>query len=62
MYKNERKNIHFDDKKIKKSDFYKKKKKKIFIIADADVKRTNGKSRLNTLLHIMIMMLFGHYV
>ena len=29
MYKNKRKNIHFDDKKIKKSDFYKKKKKKI---------------------------------
>ena len=38
MYKNERKNIHFDDKKIKKSDFYKK-KKKMFIIADADVNK-----------------------
>ena len=37
MYKNERKNIHFDDKKIKKSDFYKK--KKMFIIADADVNK-----------------------
>ena len=38
MYKNERKNIHFDDKKIKKSDFYKE-KKKMFIIADADVNK-----------------------
>ena len=31
--------INFDDKKIKKSDFYKKKNKKIFNIDDIDVNK-----------------------
>ena len=33
------KNINFDNKKIKKSDFHKKKKKNIFNIDDIDVNK-----------------------
>ena len=63
------KNINFDDKKIKKSDFYNK-NKKIFNIDDIDVnkilvskkKHTVNIIHLNTLLGIMIMMLLDHYI
>ena len=63
------KNINFDDKKIKKSDFYNK-NKKIFNIDDIDVnkilvsKKNNMANiiHLNTLLGIMIMMLLDHYI
>ena len=64
------KNINFDDKKIKKSDFYKN--KKINKIDDINVNNilvskkepygTNTISHLNTLLDIMIMILLDHYV
>ena len=62
--------INFNDKKIKKSDFYNK-NKKIFNIDDIDVneilvslKKNNMVSiiHLNTLLGIMIMMLLDHYI
>ena len=61
--------INFDDKKIKKSDFYNK-NKKIFNINDIDVnkilvsKKNNMVNiiHLNTLLGIMIMMLLNHYI
>ena len=60
--------INFDEKKIKKCDFYKN--KKAFQIDNVDVnkvlvskkERYGTKMRLNTLLDIMIMMLLGHYV
>ena len=63
------KNINFDNKKIKKSDFYNK-NKKIFNIDDIDVnkilvsKKNNMVNiiHLNTLLGIMIMMLLDHYI
>ena len=66
------KNINFDNKKIKKSDFYKK-NKKIFntddINANKLIKYWSLKKKhmaniihLNTLLDIMIMMLLDHYV
>ena len=62
------KNINFEDKKIKKSDFYKN--KKINRIDDIDVNKIlvskkepyGTKIHLNTLLDIMIMMLLDHYV
>ena len=62
------KNINFDEKKIKKCDFYKN--KKAFQIDNVDVnkvlvskkERYGTKMRLNTLLDIMIMVLLGHYV
>ena len=62
------KSINFDDKKIKKSDFYNK-NKKIFNIDDIDVnkilvsKKNNMVNiiHLNTLLGIMIMVLLDHY-
>ena len=61
------KNINFDDKKIKRSSFYKN--KKINNIEDIDVNNillkknhTVIKIRLNTLLDIMIMILLDHYV
>ena len=62
------KNINFDDKKIKRNEFYKN--KKVTWIADIDVnkilvsKKENmvRKIHLNTLLDIMIMMLLDHYV
>ena len=65
-----KKNRKFDDKKIEKNDFYKKKNKKMFNIDDIDVnkilvskKEPDGKIiHLYTLLDIMIMMLLGHYV
>ena len=66
--------INFDDKKIKKSDFYNK-NKKIFNINDIDVnkilvfKKNNSiwkynvnTIHLNTLLDIMIMILLNHYI
>ena len=66
--------INFDDKKIKKSDFYNK-NKKIFNINDIDVnkilvfKKNNSiwkynvnTIHLNNLLDIMIMMLLNHYI
>ena len=63
-----RKNINFNNKKIRKSDFYKN--KKINNIEDIDVnnilvskKEAYGtKIHLNTLLDIMIMILLDHYV
>ena len=62
------KNINFDDKKIKKSDFYKN--KKLNSIDDIDVNeilvsKKNHMAQiihLNTLLDVMIMMLLDHYV
>ena len=62
------KNINFNDKKIKKSDFYKN--KKVNRIEDIEVnkilvskKESYGiKIHLNTLLDIMIMILLDHYV
>ena len=61
--------INFNDKKIKKSDFYNK-NKKIFNIDDIDVnkilvskKEQYGKhNSFNTLLGIMITMLLDHYI
>ena len=61
--------INFDNKNIKKSDFYNK-NKKIFNIDDIDVnkilfsKKNNMVNiiHLNTLLGIMIMMLLDHYI
>ena len=63
------KNINFDNKKIEKSDFHKK-KKNIFNIDDIDVNKIlvsknepYGKyNHLNTLLNIMLMMLLDHYI
>ena len=63
------KKINFDNKNIKKSDFYNK-NKKIFNIDDIDVnkilvsKKNNMVNiiHLNTLLGIMIMMLLDHYI
>ena len=62
------KSINFDDKKISKSNFYKK--KKIFNLNDIDAnkilvskKESYGtKNLLNTSLDIMMMMLLDHYV
>ena len=62
------KNINFDNKNIKKSDFYNK-NKKIFNIDDIDVnkilvsKKNNMVNiiHLNTLLGIMITVLLDHY-
>ena len=62
--------IKFDEKKIKKSDFYNNNNKKIFNIDDIDVnkilvsKKNNMANiiHLNTLLGIMITMLLDHYV
>ena len=64
-----RNNINFDNKKIKKSNFYNK-NKKIFNIDDIDVnkilvsKKNNMANiiHVNTLLDIMIMMLLDHYI
>ena len=61
--------INFNDKKIKKSNFYIK-NKKIFNIDDIDVnkilvskkKHMVNITHLNTLLGIMITGLLGHYV
>ena len=50
------KNINFDNKNIKKSDFYNK-NKKIFNIDNSDVNNS-----YNTLLGIMIMVLSDHYI
>ena len=63
------KNINFNNKNIKKSDFYNK-NKKIFNIDDIDVnkilvsKKNNMVNiiHLNALLGIMIMMLLDHYI
>ena len=64
-------NINFNNKKIKKSDFYNK-NKKIFNIDDMDVnkikyqslkkKHTTNIIYLNTLLGIMITALLDHYI
>ena len=62
------KSINFNNKNIKKSDFYNK-NKKIFNIDDIDVnkilfsKKNNMVNiiHLNTLLGIMITMLLDHY-
>ena len=63
-------NINFDNKKIKISDFYKNKNKKIFNIDSIDVNKILVSKRyhmakiihLNTLLDIMIMILLDHYL
>ena len=60
--------INFDNKKIKKSDFYNK-NKKIFNIDDIDVNKILVSKKeqygniihLNTLVGVMIMMLLDHY-
>ena len=62
-----RMNISFEDRKIKKSDFYKN--KKVIKIDDIDVKKTLvskeepyvQKINPNTLLDTMVMMLLDHY-
>ena len=62
------KNINFNDKKIRKSTFYKN--RKINYIKDIDVnnilvskkKHTVIKIRINTLVDTMIMILLDHYV
>ena len=60
------KNINFDNKKIKKTEFYKN--KNIFNIDDIDANKilvSNHMAKiihLYTLLDIMIMMLLDHYV
>ena len=62
------KNINLNDKKIKKSTFYKN--KRIYSTDDINVNNTLVskknhmviKTHLNTLLDIMIMMLLDHYV
>ena len=62
-----RKNINFEDRKIKKSDFYKN--KKVIKIDDIDVKKILvskeepyvQKINPNTLLDTMVMMLLDHY-
>ena len=65
-YKNECKEHNFEDKKIKKSDFYKN--KKIAKIDDIDVskilvsKKESYGTNLDILLDIMIMMLLDHYL
>ena len=63
------KNINFDNKKIKKSDFYKKTKKYLIQMILMLIKYWSLKKKhmaniihLNTLLDIMIMMLLDHYV
>ena len=61
-------NISFDDKKIKKNEFYKN--KKVTSIDDIDVNKIlvskeepyGTRIHLNTLLDTMIMMLLDHYV
>ena len=61
------KNINFDDKKIKKSTFYKN--KTINTIENIDVNNIlvskkelyGNKNSLNTLLDTMIIILLGHY-
>ena len=63
-----RKNINVDDKKFKKSAFYKN--RKVFQIDDIDVNKIlvskknhmAQRMRLNALSDIMIMMLLDHYV
>ena len=63
-------NINFDNKKIKISDFYKNKNKKIFNIDSIDVNKILVSKKyhmakiihLNTLLDIMIMILLDHYL
>ena len=62
------KNINFDNKKIQKSKFYKN--KKAFQINDVDAIKLlvsekepyAQRTHLNTLLDIIVMMLFDHYV
>ena len=59
------KKINFDDKKIKKSDFYKKKQKKDDIDVNKIFSKKNHTAKiihLYTLLDIMIIMLLDHYV
>ena len=63
------KNINFNDKIIKKSDFYNNKNKIIFNIDDIDVNKILVSKKeqygniihLNTLVSAMIMMLLDHY-
>ena len=59
------KKINFDDKKIKKSDFYKKKQKKMILMLIKYSLKKNHTAKiihLYTLLDIMIIMLLDHYV
>ena len=61
------KRINFDNKNIKKSDFYNK-NKEIFNIDDIDVnkilvsKKEQYGKYFNILLGIMVMMLLDHYI
>ena len=62
------KNINFDDKKIKKIDFYKN--QKAFQIDDIDINKIlvskkepyGTKNALKYIIGYMIMMLLDHYV
>ena len=62
------KNINFDDKKIKKIDFYKN--QKAFQIDDTDINKIlvskkepyGTKNALKYIIGYMIMMLLDHYV
>ena len=60
-----RKDINFDNKNIKKRDFYNN-NKKIFNIDDIDANKilVSKKEQYGkyTLLSIMIMVLLGHYI
>ena len=60
-----RKDINFDNKNIKKRDFYNN-NKKVFNIADIDANKilVSKKEQYGkyTLLSIMIMVLLGHYI
>ena len=56
-----RKNINFDDKKIKRSSFFKN--KKINNIKDIDVNNISISKKIsNTLLDTMIVIILDHYV
>ena len=67
QYKNKSKNITFDEKKIKKSDFYKY--KELFKIDEIDFNKIlvskkshmTQKSHLDALLDVTTMMLLDHY-
>ena len=67
QYENKSKNIKFDEKKIKKSDFYKY--KELFKIDELDFNKIlvskkshmTRKIHLNSLLDITTMMLLDHY-
>ena len=59
------KNINFDDKKIKRNEFYKNKKVTKIDKIDVNkilVSKEEQRIHLNALLSTMIMMLLDHYI